>query len=47
MRTLTLNGLAIAGLTAVGVGLWWQSPSWALIVIGGVVFIAVAWEASR
>lgn len=26
------------GLAAMGVGLWWERPSVALIVVGGIVF---------
>lgn len=32
------RGLAeSAGLASLGVGLWWLSPAWCLVIVGGLV----------
>lgn len=41
------NLLATLAFVAVIVGLWWERPSLALIVPGGVVFVCLTWSHLR
>lgn len=41
-RRIFVNATATAGLAAAFVGLWWERPSLALILVGGLVFVAAA-----
>lgn len=38
LRGLGLDCCVLGGLVALGTGLWWERPSLALIVVGGLVF---------
>lgn len=38
VRRTLVNALAVAGLSALFVGLWWERPSVAMVCVGGLVF---------
>lgn len=38
VRRSLVNVLAVAGLAALFVGLWWERPSLAMVCVGGLVF---------
>ena len=38
LRGLGLDCCVLGGLLTLGTGLWWERPSVALIVVGGLVF---------
>lgn len=42
VRRVLVNLLAAAGLGSLFVGLWWERPAVALIVVGGLVFVCAA-----
>lgn len=39
LRSLGLDCCVLGGLCSLGIGLWWERPSLALIVLGTIVFI--------
>jgi hypothetical protein len=41
------GALAVAALTAISVGLWWERPSLALILPGGFILWALVWSHTR
>ena len=42
MKSLLIDVATLAGLTAVAVGLWWERPSVALVVVGAVLLVSGA-----
>lgn len=47
MKTIVINSAVFGGLGLLGIGLWLESPSYALIVVGGILFLSGVWSASR
>lgn len=42
--SLVRNGAVVGGSLMAFVGLWWESPAWALIVVGGLLAAVGAWS---
>ena len=42
MKSLLIDVATLGGLAAVAVGLWWERPSVALVVVGAVLFVCGA-----
>ncbi len=39
LSSLVDMAMCVGSLTAIGIGLWWLDPAWALIGVGGIVFV--------
>lgn len=46
-RAFWQAGIAAGSLTAIAVGLWWERPSLALIVIGSVLLSGITYARTR
>lgn len=42
VRRVLVNLVAVAGMAALFVGLWWERPSAAMVVVGGLSFVCAA-----